>query len=101
MYLQKKIFLLIVLFFLSACMQSTAMIGPAITLTSTGNVFNSGMSYATNKVIQKETGLNTTEIISNKFKNKKNINSNDIQNKLFNLVELNISRTKKILNKKN
>ena len=101
MYLQKKIFLLIVLFFLSACMQSTAMIGPAITLTSTGNVFNSGMSYATNKAIQKETGLNTTEIISNKFKNKKNINSNDIQNKLFNLVELNISRTKKILNKKN
>jgi len=100
MYLQKKIFLLIILFFLSACMQSTAMIGPAITLTSTGNVFNSGMSYATNKVIQKETGLNTTEIISNKFKNEKNINSNDIQNKLFNLVELNISRTKKILNKK-
>ena len=81
-------------------MQSTAMIGPAVTLASTGNVFNSGMSYATNKAIQKETGLNTTEIISNKFKNKKNINSNDIQNKLFNLVELNISRTKKILNKK-
>ena len=101
MYLQKKIFLLIVLFFLSACMQSTAMIGPAITLTSTGNVFNSGMSYATNKAIQKETGLNTTEIITNKFKDEENLNNNDIQNKLYNLVELNIDNTRKILNKKN
>ena len=82
-------------------MQSTAMVGPAITLTSTGNVFNSGMSYATNKAIQKETGLNTTEIITNKFKNEKNLNNKDIQNKLFNLVELNIKKTKQILNKKN
>ena len=101
MYLKNKIFLIIILFFLSACMQSTAMVGPAITLTSTGNVFNSGMSYATNKAIQKETGLNTTEIITNKFKNEKNLNNKDIQNKLFNLVELNIKKTKQILNKKN
>ena len=101
MYLKNKIFLIIILFFLSACMQSTAMVGPAITLTSTGNVFNSGMSYATNKAIQKETGLNTTEIITNKFKNEKNLNNKDIQNKLFNLVELNIKKTKQIINKKN
>ena len=101
MYLKNKIFLIIILFFLSACMQSTAMVGPAITLTSTGNVFNYGMSYATNKAIQKETGLNTTEIITNKFKNEKNLNNKDIQNKLFNLVELNIKKTKQILNKKN
>ena len=101
MYLQKKILLLIILLLLNACMQSTAMVGPAVTLASTGNVFNSGMSYATNKAIQKETGLNTTEIITNKFKNEKNLNSNDIQNKLFNLVELNINKTKKILDKKN
>ena len=94
MYLKNKIFLIIILFFLSACMQSTAMVGPAITLTSTGNVFNSGMSYATNKAIQKETGLNTTEIITNKFKNEKNLNNKDIQNKLFNLVELNIKKNK-------
>tara|TARA_Y100000816_G_C25910939_1_gene475084 strand:+ start:182 stop:487 length:306 start_codon:yes stop_codon:yes gene_type:complete len=100
MYLQKKIFLLIILFFLNACMQSTAMVGPAITLTSTGSVFNSAMNYATNKAIQKETGLNTTEIIKNNFKNDENLNNNDIQNKLFNLVELNINKTKKILNKK-
>ena len=101
MYLHKKIFLLIVLLLLNACMQSTAMIGPAVTLASTGNVFNSGMSYATNKAIQKETGLNTTEIITNKFKDEKNQNNNDVQNKLYNLVELNIKKTKKILNKKN
>ena len=101
MYLKNKIFLIIILFFLSACMQSTAMVGPAITLTSTGNVFNSGMSYATNKAIQKETGLNTTEIITNKFKDEENLNNNDIQNKLYNLVELNIDNTRKILNKKN
>ena len=82
-------------------MQSTAMIGPAVTLASTGNVFNSGMSYATNKAIQKETGLNTTEIITNKFKDEKNQNNNDVQNKLYDLIELNIKKTQKILNTKN
>ena len=101
MYLQKKIFLLIILLLLNACMQSTAMIGPAVTLASTGNVFNSGMSYATNKAIQKETGLNTTEIIKNKFKDEKNQNNNDVQNKLYDLIELNIKKTQKILNTKN
>ena len=82
-------------------MQSTAMVGPAITLTSTGSVFNSAMNYATNKAIQKETGLNTTEIITNKFKDEKNQNNNDVQNKLYDLIELNIKKTKKILNTKN
>ena len=101
MYLQKKILLLIILLLLNACMQSTAMVGPAVTLASTGNVFNSGMSYATNKAIQKETGLNTTEIITNKFKDEKNQNNNDVQNKLYDLIELNIKKTKKILNTKN
>ena len=101
MYLQKKILLLIILLLLNACMQSTAMVGPALTLASTGNVFNSGMSYATNKAIQKETGLNTTEIITNKFKDEKNQNNNDVQNKLYDLIELNIKKTKKILNTKN
>ena len=100
MYLQKKILLLIILLLLNACMQSTAMIGPAVTLASTGNVFNSGMSYATNKAIQKETGLNTAEIITNKFTYEKNQNNNDVQNKLYDLVELNIKKTKKILKKK-
>jgi hypothetical protein len=43
------------------------MIGPAITLTSTGNISQAGMTFFTNKAIKDETGMNTLEFVSNKI----------------------------------
>ena len=49
---------------MTGCYQSTAMVGPAITLASTGNVSQAGFAYITNKVVEKETGMSTTEYVS-------------------------------------
>ena len=42
-------------------MQSTAMVGPAITLASTGNIYQAGFSFE-GKAVENETGMTTTEL---------------------------------------
>ena len=49
---------------LSGCAQSTAMIGPAITLASSGNVSQAGLTFFTNKAVEKETGMDTVSYLS-------------------------------------
>ena len=41
---------------LSSCAQSTALIGPAITIGNTGNIMQAGFSYGSNMVIKQPTG---------------------------------------------
>tara|TARA_B100000965_G_scaffold364849_1_gene348807 strand:- start:1200 stop:1427 length:228 start_codon:yes stop_codon:yes gene_type:complete len=51
----KKYFIYIALgAILSGCAQSTAMLGPAITFASTGNVSQAGFTFATNKAVKKK-----------------------------------------------
>ncbi len=52
---------------LSGCAQSTAMLGPAITLASSGNVSQAGLTFFTNKAVEKETGMDTVAFVSNKI----------------------------------
>ena len=47
---KKIIFGLFLLSFLGACTSPTAMLGPAYTLTSTGNVFQAGFSYGSSEL---------------------------------------------------
>ena len=49
---------------LGACAQSTALIGPAITIGSTGNVMQASFSYASNMAIKKTTGKTPSEHVS-------------------------------------
>ena len=64
----KKILTCILLgIILSGCAQSTAMIGPAITLASSGNVSQAGLTFFTNKAVEKETGMDTVSFVSNKI----------------------------------
>jgi|TARA_B100000214_G_scaffold320273_1_gene255364 hypothetical protein len=59
----KKYYLYFVLFvFTNGCYQSSAsLIGPAYTLTSTGNVYQTGFTYGLNETLEKKTGLSTVE----------------------------------------
>ena len=52
----KSLFLFISLIFLNGCLQSTALLGPGVTIVTTGNVAQAGFQYAANSAIQKETG---------------------------------------------
>ena len=48
---------------LSGCAQSTAMLGPALTLATTGNATQAGMTFFTNKAVKKETGMDSVSFV--------------------------------------
>ena len=53
----KKIIVIIISFvFLGACAQSTVLLGPVISVGSSGNVMQAGFSYGTNMVVKQTTG---------------------------------------------
>ena len=83
---------------LTGCYQSTAMVGPAITLASTGNVSQAGLAYFTNQAFQKETGMSTTEYVSTILEEKTKKNKNKkINEELMILVKTNFEETRKKL----
>ncbi len=88
-----KVFIYIVTsIILSGCAQSTAMLGPALTLASTGNASQAGLTFFTNKAVEKETGMDTVSFVSNK------IEQNSSKNRKFKkLVETNFEKTRKKL----
>ena len=62
-----KIFIYIVTgIILSGCAQSTAMLAPAISLATSGNVSQASLTYFTNKAVEKETGMNTLQYVTDK-----------------------------------
>ena len=64
----KKIitFYLLLLFLLTNCIQTGAsLLGPSITVAKTGNIYQAGLSYSTNKIIESQTGKTTSEHIMN------------------------------------
>ena len=56
MKFQKIYFLAIIFIFLSGCIQSTALLGPGVTLATTGNIMQTGLQYGANTAIKNETG---------------------------------------------
>ena len=44
------------LIFLNGCLQSTALLGPGVTLATSGNVIQAGFQYGANRAIKNETG---------------------------------------------
>ena len=82
MILNKIIISIFAICFLTGCVQNTALLGPAVTAASTGNLYQAGLSYGSSKVITKITGKTTTENIKiflnkNKDVEKETENTND------------------------
>ena len=77
---------------LSGCAQSTAMLGPAITLASTGNVSQAGITFFTNKVVEEGTGMNTVAYVSNQIEKKNS--KNRMRREFRNLVETNFEKSR-------
>ena len=94
----KKIsFLIFNLVILSGCVQSTAMLGPALTAASTGNVLQTGFSYGANLTIKETTGKSSSEHIAD-YKKKK-VAEKDLENLLKKHIQL--VREKITLSRKN
>ena len=56
MKFKKIYFLVLISIFLSGCIQSTALLGPGVTIATTGNIMQAGLQYGANTAIKKETG---------------------------------------------
>jgi|TARA_B100001093_G_scaffold35845_1_gene30792 D-mannonate dehydratase len=102
MNFKKIIFLIIVLIPLNACLQSTALMGPGVTVATSGNIAQAGFQYGTNKIIEKQTGKNTLGLITDVIEDskiEKKIKQNSFDEKKFHenfkkLVEKNFYKTR-------
>ena len=56
MKFKKIYFLVLISIFLSGCIQSTALLGPGVTIATTGNIMQAGLQYGANTALKKETG---------------------------------------------
>jgi len=91
----KVSFIFFSLIFLNGCLQSTALLGPGVTIASTGNVLQAGLQYGANTAIKNKTGKNTLEhlqeVIESQSKDEK------FKVKFIDLVEKKFELTRKKL----
>ena len=77
---------------LGGCAQTTAVIGPLYTLSTTGNAYQAGLSYGSDKAITTLTGKSSLENVEDLLKAKKQ------DSDLRKLVKKRIKETRKKLN---
>jgi hypothetical protein len=98
MILKKIIAGSFLLFFLNSCVQTSSLLGPAYTLTSTGNIYQAGLSYGSNQAVKKITGKSPSENVQSFVDNKmKKIEEKEKQEEFFALVKSRIEKTSKII----
>ena len=59
MFIKKLIISLFFIAFLSGCVQNTALLGPAYTLATSGNVYQATLTYGSDQAVTKLTGKST------------------------------------------
>ena len=95
MKILKIFFVIFVLTFLSGCFQTTSLLGPGITVATTGNVFQAGLQYGANSALKNETGKDVLshikDTVHEKNKEKK------LHVKLKKLIENRIENTRQKL----
>ena len=103
---KRIIFGLFVVALLAGCTTPTAMLAPAYTFSSSGNVLQAGISYGSNEMITMYTGKtpieNLQEISSKKQIKTKNIQKETLESDdFYHLVKNKFEKTSKILKNSN
>jgi hypothetical protein len=95
MKILKTFFVIFILVILSGCIQTTSLLGPGITVATTGNVLQAGLQYGANTALKKETGKDVLthikDAVDEKNKEKK------LHVKLKQLIESRIEITRQKL----
>ena len=84
--MKKVIFVVLVTLFLNGCFQVLALVAPAATGVTTGNIYQSALSYSLSYGIKKSTGKTVIENIidlNKQSKGKKKIVRNDNNEELI------------------
>ena len=92
----KKIYLLVLIsIFLSGCIQSTTLLGPGLTIATTGNVMQAGFQYGANSAIKKETGKDALTHLKDAVEDEQE--NQKFEKKIRNFTRNTIKRVKKKL----
>ena len=92
----KKIYLVVLIsIFLTGCIQSTALLGPGITIATTGNIMQAGLQYGANTAIKKETGKDAFTHLKSALDEEQD--SQKLNKKIKNFTQNTINRVKKKL----
>ena len=92
MFLKKLIIMIFLVSFLNGCAQNAAILGPAYTLATSGNIYQAGFTYGGNEIVTKTTGKSMAQII------KESITAKKKDSDFKKLVKRNIEKTRKKLN---
>ena len=89
----KKIYLLVLIsMFLTGCIQSTALLGPGVTVATTGNIMQAGFQHGANSAIKKETGKDALTHLKNAVEEEQD--NQKLEKKIKNLAKSTIKRIK-------
>ena len=95
MEFKKIYFLVLISIMLTGCIQSTTLLGPGITIATTGNIMQAGLQYSANSAIKKETGKDALthlkDVVVEKQDNKK------LEKKIKNVAKNTINKVKRKL----
>jgi hypothetical protein len=92
----KKIYLLVLIsMFLTGCIQSTALLGPGVTIATTGNIMQAGFQYGANSAIKNETGKDAFTHLKDAVEEEQD--SQKLNKKIKNFTLNTIDRVKKKL----
>ena len=95
MKILKTFFVIFVLVILSGCIQTTSLLGPGITVATSGNVFQAGIQYGANTALKNETGKDVLTHIKDKVEEKNE--EKKLHVKLKHLIESRIEITRQKL----
>ena len=95
MKILKIFFIILSLVILPGCIQTTSLLGPGVTVATTGNAFQASLQYGANTALKNETGKDVMthikDTVDEKNKEKK------LQVKLKKLIENRIEATRQKL----
>ena len=91
MKILKIFFVIFSLVILSGCIQTTSILGPGVTIATTGNVLQASLQYGANTVLKNETGKDVVTHIKDSVDEKK------FHVKLKKLIENRIETTRQKL----
>ena len=92
MKILKTLFVIFILVILSGCIQTTSLLGPGITVATSGNVLQAGLQYGANTALKNETGKDALTHIKDTVDEKKE--EKKILVKLKKLIESRIEITR-------
>ena len=95
MKFKKIYFLVLISIFLSGCIQSTALLGPGVTIATTGNIMQAGLQYGANTAIKKETGKDAITHLKDAVNEEQD--SQKLEKKIRNITKNTIDKVKRKL----